>query len=346
MKITRLGLDLAKNVIQMHAVNARGEVMVRKAFTRQKLMAYMQGLEPCLVGMEACAGAHHWAQCFQAMGHRVVLMAPQHVKPYVLGQKNDANDAAGICEAITHSRIPHVAIKTQAQQDIQALHRIRSEVMSQRTAKVNQVRGLLTEYGIVIAQSIHQCRRALPVILEDAENGLSSDFRALLSDLYEDLVMLDQRLVQLDATVHDTVRQHDVARRLSALPGIGPLTASAMLTVIPDAQQAAHFKNGRQFSAFLGLTPKQHSSGGKPRLLGIHKHGNSYLRGLLVHGARSVQRVAVNKDDARSHWLVELGKRRHRNIATVAMANKTARLAWAMVRYERPYQPDWQAAMA
>lgn len=345
MKITRLGLDLAKNVIQMHAVNARGEGLVRKAFSRMKLMAYMQGLEPCLVGMEACAGAHHWAQCFQAMGHRVVLIAPQHVKPYVLGQKNDANDAAGICEAITRPRIAHVAIKTQAQQDIQALHRIRSDVMKTRTAKVNQVRGLLAEYGIVMAQSIHQCRRGLPLILEDAENGLSGMFRGLLSGLYEDLVLLDQRIVHLDEQVKDSVRHHEVAHRLSALPGIGPLTASAMLTVLPDQKQAANFKNGRQFAAFLGLTPKQHSSGGKPRLLGIHKHGNSYLRGLLVHGARSVQRVAVNKDDARSRWLVSLGKRRHRNIATVAMANKTARLAWAMVRYERTYQPDWQEAL-
>jgi transposase len=346
MKITRLGLDLAKNVIQMHAVNARNEVVIRKAFSRLKLMAFMQGLEPCLVGMEACAGAHHWARCFQAMGHRVVLIAPQHVKPYVLGQKNDANDAAGICEAMARPTIPQVAIKTQAQQDIQALHRIRSEVMKTRTAKVNQVRGLLAEYGVVIAQSIHQCRRTLPLILEDAENGLSVDFRTLLSDLYEDLVMLDQRLVQLDAAVHDSVRQHDVARRLSALPGIGPLTASAMLTVLPDAKQAANFTNGRQFAAFLGLTPKQHSSGGKQRLFGIHKHGNSYLRGLLVHGARSMQRVAINKEDTRSHWLVELGKRRHRNIATVAMANKTARTVWAIVRYERSYQSDWQDAVA
>lgn len=338
MKITRLGLDLAKNVIQMHAVNARGEVVVRKAFSRQKLMAYMQGLEPCLVGMEACAGAHHWARCFQAMGHEVVLMAPQHVKPYVLGQKNDANDAAGICEAITRPHIPRVAIKTQAQQDIQALHRIRSDVMKTRTAKVNQVRGLLAEHGIVIAKSIYQCRRALPWILEDAENGLSFGFRALLSGLYDDLVGLDQRIAQLDTAVHDTVRQHDVARRLCELPGIGPISASAMLTVLPDEKQAAHFKNGRQFAAFLGLTPKQLSSGGKNRLLGIHKHGNSYLRGLLIHGARSVQRVADKRTDPRSQWLVDLGKRRHRNIATVAMANKTARIAWAIVRYEQTYQ--------
>ena len=184
--------------------------------------------------MEACAGAHHWAQCLtsfavknQAMGHRVVLIVSQHVKRYVLGQKNDANDAAGMCEAITCPHITHVAIKTQAQQAIQALHRIRSEIMKTRTAKVNQVQGLLTEYGIVIAQSIHQCRRALPLILEEAENGLSSDFRTLLSGLYEDLVMLDQRIVQLDVAVH-SVRQHDVARWLSQLPGISPLSASVM----------------------------------------------------------------------------------------------------------------------
>ena len=340
MKITRLGLDLAKNVIQMHAVNARGDVVLRKPFSRVKLMTYMQGLESCVVGMEACAGAHQWARCFQAMGHVVVLIAPQHVKPYVLGQKNDANDAAGICEAITRPHIPHVAIKTQAQQDIQALHRIRSDVMKTRTAKVNQVRGLLAEYGIVIAKNIHQCRRALPLILEDAENALSFDFRALLSGLYEDLVALDQRIAQLDTAVHESVRQHDVARRLCELPGIGPISASAMLTVLPDEMQAANFKNGRQFAAFLGLTPRQHSSGGKQRLLGIHKRGDSYVRSLLVHGARSVQRMADKKSDARSRWLVDLGKRRHHNIAVVAQANKTARMAWAIVRHGRTYQPE------
>jgi transposase len=342
MKITRLGLDLAKNVIQLHAVDARNEVVVRKGFSRLKLMAYMQSLESCLVGMEACAGAHYWARCFQMMGHRVVLIAPQHVKPYVLGQKNDANDAAGICEAISRPHIPHVAIKTQAQQDIQALHRIRSDVMKTRTAKVNQVRGLLAEYGVVIAKSIHQCRRALPSILEDADNGLSFGFRALLSGLYDDLVALDHRIKQLDSAVRDSVREHEVARRLCDLPGIGVLSASALLTIISDEKQAAHFKNGRQFSAFLGMTPKQHSTGGKQRLLGIHKRGDSYLRSLLVHGARSVYRVAANKnkDDARSQWLVHLGKRRHHNIAVVAQANKTARMAWAIVRYSRHYQPE------
>lgn len=210
--------------------------------------------------------------------------------------------------------------------------------MKTRTAKVNQVRGLLAEHGIVIAQGIHQCCRALPGILEDGENGLSVDFRALLAGLYDDLVSLDQRIAQLDTAVHDSVRQHEVARRLCDLPGIGPISASAMLTVLPDAKQAAHFKNGRQFAAFLGLTPKQLSSGGKNRLLGIHKHGNGYLRGLFIHGARSVQRVADNRTDRRSQWLVDLGKRRHRNIATVAMANKTARIAWAIVRYEQTYQ--------
>lgn len=214
--------------------------------------------------------------------------------------------------------------------------------MKTRTAKVNQVRGLLAEYGLVMAKSIHQCRRALPSILEDAENGLSFSFRALLSGLYEDLVALDYRIKQLDTAVRDSVREHDVARRLCELPGIGVLSASALLTVIPDDRQAAHFKNGRQFAAFLGMTPRQHSSGGKQRLLGIHKRGDSYLRSLLVHGARSVLRMAVNKnkDDARSQWLVNLGKRRHHNIAVVAQANKTARMVWAIVRYGRHYQPE------
>jgi transposase len=262
-------------------------------------------------------------------------MAPQHVKPYLQGQKNDRNDAAAICEAVSRPTMRFVPVKSAAQQDGQALLRVRAERVAQRTALINQIRGLLGEYGIVVATGRIHLRRALPSILEDANNGLSFDFRALLSELYEELACLDQRIAALDARVQQQVREHPGARRLLAVPGIGALTAAALVASVGDAR---HFRNGRQMAAFLGLTPRQYSSGGKSRLLGIHKHGDSFIRGLLVHGARSVQRMAVNKTDDRSRWLNAIGARRHRNIATVAQANKTARIAWVILARGESYR--------
>lgn len=336
MKITRVGLDLAKQVIQLHAVDSHERVVCRRTLKRNELLRFFRDRPPCVIGMEACAGAHHWARELSRLGHTVKLMAAQHVKPYVRGQKNDANDAAAICEAVSRPTMRFVPMKTIAQQDVQALHRIRSEHVASRTAKVNQIRGLLSEYGIVLAQQGRATvRSALPRLLEDAQNGLSDDFRELLQGLNDDLVALDTRIHTLDAQVERQVYQSEEAQRLRTIPGVGPLTASALIAAVGDA---THFKNGRQMAAWLGLTPRQHSSGGKARLLGIHKRGDSYLRGLLVHGARSVQRTATKKDDHRSRWLTVLGERRHRNIATVAQANKTARIAWALMARQEVYQ--------
>jgi transposase len=253
-----------------------------------------------------------------------------------LGHKNDANDAAAICAAMMRPEIPAVAVKTMAQQDQQALHRVRSARVAQRTALVNQARGLLAEYGIVVATSRLTLRRALPELLEDAQNGLSFDFRQLLAELYEELVVLDSRVEQLSRRIEQHVRQNPDMQRLVQVPGIGPLTASALVTSVGNATQ---FRNGRQLAAFLGLVPRQHSSGGKARLLGIHKRGDSYLRGLLVYGARSVLRAATDKPDDRSRWLMNLSTRKHRNIATVAQASKTARIAWAILARNEPYRP-------
>lgn len=285
--------------------------------------------------MEACASAHHWGRRLQAMGHTVHLLPAQYVKPFVIGQKNDANDAAAICAAMGHSGIPRVTVKTISQQDMQALHRIRSMKMKQRTAIINQARGLLAEYGIVIAKSPVALRKAIPELLEDADNGLSFDFRQLLSELYDDLRVIDRRVAELTQRIERTVRASDDGKRLLEIPGIGPLTASALIATVGDARQ---FTNGRQMAAFLGLVPRQHSSGGKAKLLGIHKRGDSYLRGLLVHGARSVLRTATDKPDDRSRWLMNLAARRHRNIATVAQANKTVRIAWAILTREQRYR--------
>jgi transposase len=295
----------------------------------------MRDLPPCEVGMEACASAHHWGRQLQAMGHTVHLLPAQYVKPFVIGQKNDANDAAAICAAMGHSGIPRVTVKTIAQQDMQALHRSRSMKMKQRTAIINQTRGLLAEYGIVIAKSPATLRKAIPELLEDADNGLSFDFRQLLSELYGDLQVIDNRVAELTQRIERTVRTSDDVKRLLEIPGIGPLTASALIATVGDARQ---FKNGRQMAAFLGLVPRQHSSGGKQTLLGIHKRGDGYLRGLLVHGARSVLRTATDKPDDRSRWLMNLAARRHRNIATVAQANKTVRIAWAILTREQRYR--------
>ena len=335
MQITRVALDLAKQVIQVHAVDRSGRKVVGKALTRVEVLPFFQDLPPCEVGMEACSSAHHWARQLQAMGHRVKLLPPQYVKPFVLGQKNDANDASAICAAMGRAEIPAVKVKSVAQQDSQALHRVRSARVADRTALVNQVRGLLAEYGIVVTTGRVKLRQAIPGLLEDADNGLSFDFRQLLADLYDDLVALDERVERLTGQIEMQVRQSEDAQRLLKIPGVGPLTASALITAVGDASQ---FRNGRQMAAFLGLTPRQHSSGGKTKLLGIHKRGDSYVRGLLVHGARAVLRTASNKTDEHSRWLMNLAARRHKNVATVAQANKTARIAWAVLARHESYR--------
>lgn len=335
MEITRVGLDLAKRVIQVHAVDRHERAVCRRALKRDEVLRFFTGLPPCLIGMEACAQAHDWARKLRGLGHTVKLIAPQHVKPYVQGQKNDRNDAAAICEAVSRKNLRFVPIKSVAQQDGQALLRIRSARVEQRTALVNQIRGLMAEYGVVVPTGRIVLRRALPMILEDAENGLSWEFRGLLAELYAELVALDERITALDEQVQQRVSEDEDAQRLLDAPGIGPLTALALTTSVGDARQ---FKNGRQMAAFFGLVPRQHSTGGKTRLLGMHKRGDSFVRGLLIHGARSVQRMAVKKTDDRSRWLNAVGARRHRNVATVAQANKTTRIAWVILARGETYR--------
>ena len=289
MNIKRVGIDLAKQVFQIHGVDGQEKVVLRKQLRRAQLLDYFNKLPPCLIGMEACGGAHYWARELQKLGHTVKLMAPQFVKPYVKSNKNDANDAEAICEAVARPTMRFVAIKTIAQQDIQAIHRIRSELVQQRTAKVNQIRGLLAEYGIVVGRRVEVLRNALPLLLEDAENGLTADFRVLLDGLKQDLVTLDERVDDLDKTIKTLASSNTDAKRLQQIPGIGPITATALVCAIGDGKQ---FKRGRDMAAWLGLTPRQHSSGGKDRLLGISKRGDAYLRTLLIHGARAVLKVA------------------------------------------------------
>jgi transposase len=343
MKLNRIGIDLAKNVFQLHGVDDRGKVVFRKRLTRDKwLSVFCESVEPgCEVGMEACGGAHHWARQLQARGFVVKVIAPQFVTPYVKSNKNDANDAEAICEAMSRPNMRFVKPKTVSQQDIQAVHRIRQELMSHRTAKANQIRGLVTEYGIVAPLGLAALRSAIPCWLEDAENGLTVLFRSLLHGLWEDLRRFDQRIATLDAEVDRIAKSDPVAKRLQQLRGVGPLIATALIASVGNGEQ---FSQGRQMAAALGLTPKQHSSGGKDRLLGISKRGDPYLRSILIHGARATAAAAKNKDDRLSRWVTELAQRRHLNVAAVALANKTVRMAWAMMRNEADYDPNFVAA--
>ena len=266
MEITTVGLDLAKNVFQLHGTDRNGKVVLTKRLTRNKMLSFFANLTPCLIGMEATGSANYWARELKKLGHTVRLMSPQFVKPYVKGSKNDQNDAEAICEAVGRPNMHFVAVKTAQQQDIQAIHRIRQRLITQRTAKANQTRGLLAEYGIIVPQGINRLRKQLPFILEDAENGLS------------------------------------------------PL------------------------AAWMGLVPRQHSSGDRRKLLSITKRGDRYLRTLLIHGARSVVRRSEGKSDGRSLWLNNIKERRNKNIAAVALANKNARIIWALLARGEDYR--------
>ena len=268
----------------------------------------------------------------------IKLIAPQFVKPYVKSNKNDANDAEAICEAMSRPSMRYVAVKSIEQQDIQAVHRVRSELLGQRTAKGNQIRGLTAEYGLVAPLELSHLRRAIPSWLEDADNGLSERFRRLLHGLWGDLRRLDERIDELNHEIMAIAQENPTVQRLQQLRGVGPITATALVATVGDAKQ---FANGRQMAASLGLTPRQCSSGGKDRLLGISKRGDSHLRTLLIHGARAVIRTAKDKDDRLSQWVTSLAARSHTNVAAAALANKTARIAWAMLSNGTDYQPNY-----
>lgn len=341
MNIKRIGIDLAKQVFQLHGVDHQEKGVLRKQLRRNQMLIFFAKLPPCFIGMEACSSAHYWARELQKLGHTVKLMAPQFVKPYVKGNKNDANDAEAICEAVGRPTMRFVAIKTIVQQDIQSVHRIRKELVQQRTAKVNQIRGLLAEYGLTVERRIEKLRKALPLILEDAENGLSFEFRMLLQELQQDLIGLDNRVGEMDKKIHLLASSNATAKRLQQIPGIGPITSTALVCAIGDGKQ---FKLGRDLAAWLGLTPRQHSSGGKDRLLGISKRGDTYLRTLLIHGARAVLKVSDNKKYPRSLWIQNLCSRRNKNIAAVALANKNARIVWALLTKEIDFLPEGKPA--
>ena len=338
MKITTIGIDLAKNVLQIHGANERGKKVFNKQLRSKQVLAYFAQLPPCLIGLEACGSAHHWARQLQAMGHTVKLMAPQFVKPYVKTNKNDAADAEAICEAVTRPNMRFVPIKNANQQAVLSVHRARQGFVKARTAQGNQIRGLLMEYGITLPQGLGHIVKCVPAILEDGENELPGVFRQLLQRLADHLKELDYQVKELETQIQVWHRENDASRKLAGIPGIGPITASALVASIGDA---SNFKNGRQLAAWLGLVSRQHSSGGKQILQGISKRGDAYLRTLLIHGARSVIRVAAGKTNQTSSWLLNLVERRHKNVAAVALANKNARIVWALLTHQREYQSEF-----
>ena len=334
-KITTIGLDIAKSVFHLYAVNHMGRYIKKKQLKRKQVLSYMAKQEPCLIAMEACGGANYWARELIAQGHQVKLIAPQYVKPYVKGNKNDYNDAEAIAEAVQRPNMRFVPIKSVEQQDIQNFHRQRERIKKERTALANQVRGLLAEYGVVIPQGVKAVRQALPEILEDAENGLTSLTRELFAELQEELQAIDQRFQRCEKRIQLLNQAHEVCRRLDEVLGIGPIIASATYAAAGDGKE---FENGRHFSAWMGLVPGQHSTGGKPVLLGISKRGNAYLRTLYIHGARAVLRHSVHKTDRFSRWAQALLERRGHNRACVAVSNKMARIAWVILAKGETYR--------
>jgi transposase len=327
-EIATLGIDLAKSVFQLHGVNERGNVVLRKQVRRAQLLSVMAQIRPCLVGIEACGSSQHWRRELEQFGHTVRLMSPQYVKPYVKSQKNDQSDAEAICEAVRRPNMRFVQPKSLEQQDLQSAHRVRQGLMTQRTAVINRLRGMLNEYGIVMARRPGTVRRELPEILGNSGNGLTSIARELVQELHEDFMQLEKRIRRTEALIERLGEGDDRVRRLRTIPGVGMLTATALVGAVGDARA---FRNGRHMAAWLGLVPRQDSSGGKPRLLGITKRGDKYLRYLLVHGGRCITSYAQRKPTPAREWIKGICNRRGKYRAYVAQANKTARIAWAVM---------------
>ena len=336
MKVTQVGLDIAKQVFQVHGVDEHGKALIRKQLPRAKVLEFFAQLPVCLIGMEACGSAHYWARELTKLGHIVKLIAAQFVTPYRTRGKNDANDAEAICEAVGRPKMNFVAIKTEEQQSVLMVHRARALVMTNRTAQVNQIRGLLGEFGLVVPKGVTRLRRELPSILEDAENGLPTLAREVFAGLLERFRTLDAEVAAYDRQIRVLAEASEAARRLMRIEAIGPQTATALVASMGDPHV---FHNGRSYAASLGLTPRQHSSGGKVQLGPITRKGDGYLRTLLVHGARAYLRVVDKKTDRKSAWARRLKERRHVNVAAVALAAKHARIAWAVLAHNTEYRP-------
>jgi len=337
MNITTLAIDIAKSVFHLYAVNKAGRLVKKKMLKRNYLLAHIAKMPPCTIAIEACGSANYWAREFNKIGHKTVLIAPQFVTPYRRGNKNDYNDAQAIAEAAQRPDMRFVPIKSIEQQDVQILHRIRERLVKQRTALTNQTRGMLAEYGIIMGKGKKAFRETMPLILEDAENQLTVISRALFCQLTDEFIEIEDKLIEYDKMIIQENKTNSTCQRLHGILGVGPITATALYAAVGDAKA---FKNGRHFSAWCGLVPKQHSTGGKHNLLGISKRGNTYLRTLFIHGGRSVLRHCTNKTDKFSLWAKALEERRGFNKACVAIANKLARISWVIMAREEEFKPS------
>ena len=336
MELHTIGVDLGKTVFHLVGMNLRGEVVVRKKLSRRQLLQFTANLRVDLIGMEACGGAHFLGRALREQGHDVRLMPAQYVRPYVKTNKSDFIDAEAIAEAVARPTMRFVPIKTDDQLDMQSLHRVRERWVMRRTAIVNQIRGLLLERGITLRKGRRHVDTALPGILEDADSKLSGPLRVLLTQLKLELDQMAIRIDEADAVLNKTAHENEACRRLVAIPGIGPVTATALIAAIGNG---AAFRKGREFAAWMGVVPREHSTGGKQTLLGISKHGNCYLRKLFIQGARAVLQQRTKQASGLSEWLAKLTSRTHHNVAAVALANKLARIAWAVLAKEERYQP-------
>jgi transposase len=327
-QVHTVAIDLAKKVFYLVGTDTTGNILWRKRLTRAALLPFLAQLPPVLIGLEACGGAHYWARRFREQGHEVRLMAPQFVKPFVKSNKNDMRDAEAIAEAVTRPTMRFVPIKNVDQQDIQALHRVRERLMGARTALINEVHGLMHEYGIVIPTGVAKFRQAVVEKLVSAKDTLTALSQEMFGKLVEEFVAVEEQLRYYEHKLESLAQTHPECQRLMTIPGIGPITATALIAAVSSVDV---FKNGRQFAAWLGLVPQQHSTGGQTRLFGISKRGDSYVRKLLIHGARATLRWAKLKTDGRSQWRRGLLARRGWNRTAVAVANKNARIVWALL---------------
>jgi len=335
MHITTIGIDLAKSVFQLHGVDAEDKVVLKKKLRRGAVLDFLAKLEPCLIGMEACATSHHWAREISALGHEVRLIPPAYVKPYVKRQKNDAADAEAICEAVTRPSMRFVPIKSAAQQGVLVLHRSRDLLMRQRTMLLNAIRAHMAEFGIIAAQGPRNVMGLIGELRDNEEIGLPDIARSALLALAAQLDAMGNEIRIIERRLMAWHRADETSQRLQTIPGVGIITATALAASVPDP---AVFKSGRQFAAYLGLVPRQNSSGGKERLGHISKMGNGYLRKLLVVGATSVIRRADSSTSATGFWVRSLLERKPARVVTVAMANKTARIAWAVMARGETYR--------
>ncbi len=340
-KITIIGLDLAKTVFQVHGADQDGRPVMRKKLRRGQVLGFFAGLSPCLIGLEACASAHYWARELQALGHAVRLIPPQYVKPFVKTNKNDASDAEAICEALTRPTMRFAPLKSAEQQSVLMLHRARELLVRQRTMLINALRGHCGEFGVVVAQGASKVAELIAMIEDRQDERLPALAREALGSLVGQLQMVQAQIVGLEKKLMAWHRANEASRRLATIPGVGVITATALVATIGDASQ---FHSGRQLAAWLGLVPRQHSSGGKDRLGRISKRGDGYLRKLLVHGARTVLLWSRRKKETRTAWLEALLARRPTNVVVVAMANKTARVVWALLSRGETFRAETRAA--